>query len=286
MATSDPSHHVNRVTRYYVRNTQKFLRFGENDAYPAIHIALWPAGTETVEAALAVAHALIADAIEEHPGRVRRVVDLGCGMGAALHHLAERLDADIVLEGLTLGTPPPRLTAHIQSGRVRIQQADFHQAHAVIDSSSVAFSIEAMAHSDDVEAFFRSASRLLEPGGVLMIMDDFAASEAVPSRWLRTYRAHWLVPGVRPLCEVERIAARHGFEMVGNQDLTPWIRLGRPRDRLLRWTRPLWGWLCRWSDYAKSLSGGDARQRCLEAGETHFRFVQFRRSEGEADGPS
>ena len=282
----DSSQHVHRVTRYYVRNTEKFIRFGENDAYPAIHIALWPAGTETVEAALTVAHDLVADAIVDHPGPVSRVVDLGCGMGAALLHLAERLDAEVALEGLTLGTPPPQLTAHMESGRVRIQQADFHRADSVIDGCSVAFSIEAMAHSDDLEAFFRSASRLIEPGGDLVVLDDFAASETDASRWLRVYRAHWLVPGVRPFSEVQRLAARHGFTLVNNRDLTPWIRLGRPRDRLLRWTRPVWGWLCRWSDYAKSLSGGDARQRCLEAGETHFRFVQFRRLDGAGNGSS
>ena len=98
----------------------------------------------------------------------------------------------------------------------------------------------AMAHSDDLESFMASAARMLDAGGRLVVMDDFAESEAPPSRWLATYRAHWLVPGVRPVAEVKRIAQRHGLRLVGNRDLTPWIRLGRPRDRLLRWTRPLW----------------------------------------------
>ena len=272
--SANPSHHVTRVTRYYRRNTDKFIRFGENDAYPAIHIALWPEGVESVEAALAVAHDLVVEAIEAHDGPVHRVVDLGCGMGAGLLHLAERLDSAIALDGLTLGTPPPAKT-HGAWGRVRIQQADFHRADEAVSASSVAFCIEAMAHSDDLDSFMASVARMLDSGGRLIVIDDFAESEAPPSRWLSTYRAHWLVPGVRPASEVERIAQSHGLRLVSNRDLTPWIHLGRPRDRLLRWTRPLWGWLSRWSDYVKSLSGGDARQRCLASGETRFRMMQF-----------
>jgi len=275
-----PTDHVTRVTRYYSRNTAKFLRFGENDAYPAIHIALWPAGTESVADALAVAHQLIVDAVSAHEGSVERVVDLGCGMGAALLYLADHVGPDIALEGLTLGTPPPRLIPHIDSGRVQIHQADFHHADAVVPSCSIAFSIEAMAHSNDLDAFLQSASRMLDAGGRLIILDDFAESESTPSRWLDTYRAHWLVPGVRPLAEVVRVAGQHGLVLADNRDLTPWIRLGRPRDRFLQWTRPLWGWLCRFSDYAKSLSGGDARQRCLASGETCFRMVQFEKASG------
>ena len=272
------SKHVDKVTRYYQRNTGKFLRFGENDGYPAIHIALWPEGTASVAEALSVAHRLIAEAIQAHGEPVHRVADLGCGMGAALVYMADHLGSNVALEGLTIGTPPPMLKDHSESGRIRIQEGDFHQADAFLPPCSAAYCIEAMAHSGDVNAFMRAASKVLEAGGRLIVIDDFVESEDPPSRVLQTYRAHWLVPGVRPLKEVERIAMAHGLRLESNQDLTPWIRLGRPRDHLIRWTRPLWAWLCRFSDYAKSMSGGDARQRCLQSGQTRFRMLQFVKS--------
>lgn len=272
--SSPSSHHVDDVSHYYQRNTKAFLRLGENDGYPAIHIALWPEGVTTVPEALAVAHGLVLDALQRHDGPLRRVVDLGCGMGAALAYLHDRLDSNVALEGLTLGTPPPKLTAQ-DADRIRIQEADFHRADEFVPSCSAAFCIEAVAHSGDLDAFFGAVSRALEPGGRLIVMDDFAVSTRAPSRPLVRYRAHWLAPGVRPLSEVRRIAGAHGLRLDAERDLTPWIRLGRPRDKLIRWTRPLWGWLCRFSEYAKSLSGGDARQRCLRSGETRFQMLEF-----------
>ncbi len=275
--TSDSPDHVASVTRYYARNTKKFLRFGENEAYPAIHIALWPEGVERVQEALSVAHQLVAEAIQGHATKVHKVVDLGCGMGAALGFLADHLDGAPELIGLTLGTPVPN-SPHILSGRMIIHQADFHQADQVVEECDVAFSIEAVAHSADLDAYLGAVSRLLRAGGMLIILDDFAVSAEAPSHWLKVYRRHWLAPGVLPLDQVTALAARHGLHLTLSRDLTPWIRLGRPRDRLLQWTRPLWGCLAAFSDYAKSLSGGDARQRCLRSGETQFRMLQFTRA--------
>jgi len=272
MTTKQPSH-VDAVERYYERNTKAFLRLGENEGVPAIHIALWPEGVETVADAMQVAHQLILDTIKAQP--LKRVADLGCGMGAALAYLDDHLPREVELHGLTLGTP---VLTRGQDTRIHIQHGDFHQSDTLLPTCSAAFCIEALAHANDPEQFFAAAGRLLEPGGRLLVMDDVVMHNNAPSRHLDTYRAHWLAPGVQPLDAMVRWASEAGLTLERSQDLTPWIRLGRPRDRLIRWTRPLWSWLTRFSDYAKSLSGGDARQRCLQAGETNFRLLVFTRS--------
>ena len=262
--------HVAAVERYYERNTEAFLRLGENEGVPAIHIALWPDGVETVAQAMEVAHRLVLERISSLP--LKRVADLGCGMGSALAYLDRHLPEDIELHGLTLGTP---VVGQKDGGRVHVQHGDFHCADAVLPQCTAAFCIEALAHSHDPELFFAAAGRLLDSGGRLVVLDDVVMHTDEPSRALETYRAHWLAPGVQPLERMVEWASAAGFTLENSENLTPWIRLGRPRDQLIRWSRPLWSWLSRTSEYAKSLSGGDARQKCLQSGETEFRLLEF-----------
>jgi hypothetical protein len=96
----EPNEHIKQVERYYQRNTEAFLRLGENEGVPAIHIALWPEGTETVAEAMEVAHQLILEIIQDLP--LHRVADLACGMGAALAHLDRHLS-----ERSHFGNPHP-----------------------------------------------------------------------------------------------------------------------------------------------------------------------------------
>jgi len=268
--SDDTANHRDEVEHYYRRNTKAFLRLGENDGVPAIHIALWPEGTQTLAEAMNVAHRLICERIEPlNPGRV---ADLGCGMGSALAYLDQHLSADVELYGLTLGTPE---TQNLDPGRIQIQQGDFHHSDELLPPCSAAFCIEAIAHSDDPATFFDAAAQLVEKNGKLLIIDDVVMHTDTPSKSLTTYRSHWLAPGVQPLDHMIEWADKAGFTLTHNQNLTPWIRLGRPRDHLIRWSRPFWSWLTPCSEYAKSLSGGDARQRCLQTGETEFRLLEF-----------
>ena len=271
--SSNPSQHVENVERYYARNTAAFIRLGDNQGVPAIHIALWPEGIETVAEAMEVAHQLVLERIEHQS--LQRVADLGCGMGAALAYLDRHLPDDVALEGLTLGTP---IKSSGPGSRIRILQGDFHAADELLEPCNAAFCIEALAHSNDPARFFASAGRLLMTGGQLIVIDDVVMHNNPPSRALETYRAHWLAPGVQPMDQLKQWANDAELTLTESQDLTPWIRLGRPRDRWIRWTKPLWGWLADSSQYAKSLSGGDARQRCLETGETQFRLLVFKRN--------
>jgi len=266
----DASDHLDAVERYYQRNTEAFLRLGKNDGVPAIHIALWPEGTNTLAEAMNVAHRLILERIK--PLHLVRVADLGCGMGSALAYLDQHLSSEVELYGLTLGTPEIQ---NLDTTRIQIQHGDFHDSNALLPSCSAAFCIEAIAHSDNPAKFFDSAAGLLDRGGKLLIMDDVVMHTDAPSESLTTYRSHWLAPGVQPLEHLAQWADDAGFSLQHSQNLTPWIRLGRPRDHLIRWSRPLWSWLTESSEYAKSLSGGDARQRCLQTGETEFQLLEF-----------
>jgi cyclopropane fatty-acyl-phospholipid synthase-like methyltransferase len=280
MTIDKASDHTERVTRYYEQNTSTFLRLGNDGGSAAIHIALWPEGVDTVEAAMNVAHDLIYEAIQENSTPVTRVADLGCGVGSALLYLHDRLPMNVQLEGLTIGTLSDAQIQAMNRSRVHIQHGDFHKAASLLPQCEFAFAIEAFAHAADPARFFQEVGKLLVPGGRLVIIDDTCTSDKTPSATLNCYRTNWLTPSVLPLSTLDKYASQAGLMRTETKNLTSWIQLGRPRDKLLRWSLPLWAWTSPWWNYAKSMRGGDARQRCLETNETEFSILTYEKQKG------
>lgn len=281
MTPDNASQHTDRVTRYYEQNTSAFLRFGKDAGSEAIHIALWPEGVETLEAAMNVAHDLIAEAIQSTSIPVTRIADLGCGVGSALLYLRDHLSPEIHLEGLTIGTLNEAQIRTINDSQIRIQHGDFHQASTLLPPCEFAFAIEAFAHAADPAQFFLEVGELLVAGGRLVLIDDTCTSDTAASKTLDCYRSNWLVPSVLSVATLDQYAAQAGLIRIETKDLTPWIHLGRPRDKLLRWSLPFWSWTSRWWNYAKSMRGGDARQRCFESNETEFSMLVYKKHHTE-----
>jgi cyclopropane fatty-acyl-phospholipid synthase-like methyltransferase len=273
---------VDGVRRFYDRNTSLFRRLGEGRT--SIHRAVWgPGVTERPEAFHYVEQqllALVADV--EHP----RVVDLGCGVGGSLVHLAGQR-ADLTAEGLTISGAQVEAAAGLVAeagltGRVRVRQGDFLAPPDDLVGADLVLSIEAFVHGPDPAAYFRAAAGLLRPGGVLALCDDLltaAGADAGPKgrRPLEDFRSGWRVGSLVTVDDADRLAADAGLALVEDDDLTPWLELGRPRDRAIRVlvgaTRPFRPR----SEYWRSLSGGDALQRCLVAGLVDYRLLVFRR---------
>ncbi len=109
--------------------------------------------------------------IVEHAG-IRpddRVLDVGCGPGAALEH-ASRL----ATEGSVTGVDPTERFARLAAARVPSARVEVAGAEALPfedDSFTVVWSIAAFHHWPDQEAGLSEAKRVLHPGGVLHIAE-------------------------------------------------------------------------------------------------------------------
>jgi hypothetical protein len=68
-----------------------------------------------------------------------------------------------------------------------------------------------------------------------------------------------------------------GFVHEYTFDLTPWLELGRPRDRVLAALVALVGWLPPARARMGHVVGGTALQRCLRRGWIGYDLVRFRR---------
>lgn len=283
----DVADQVGRVRRYYDRNTARFRRLGQGGA--SIHRAVHGPGVTSREQAFHhVEERILALLPDRRPdGGPPRVVDLGCGVGGSLLHLAGRRP-DLVADGITISPAQVEVAADLVAAaglgdRVRVREGDFLAPPADLAGADLVLSVEAFVHGPDPAAYFRAAAGLLRPGGLLVVCDDLLAPAGVAAapagaRRLDEFRTGWRVGSLVTAAAAARDAAAAGLTLVTDDDLTPYLELRRPRDRWIRAmvaaTRPLRPR----GDYWWSLAGGSALQDCLAEGLVEYRLLVLRRS--------
>jgi len=276
------------VAGYYDSNTRRFLRVDRGRRVHSMHRELWGPGVATPTDAADHVNCLLADAIDELVSSADPVVfDFGCGVGGTLFHLARRFPR-ARLTGVTV-SPRQVEVAERLAGRLDLDRrcsillGDFqgvelgHPADAIV-------AVEAFAHSDSADVFAAAAARHLKPGGVLLVADDFLASDRATlgpreRRVFERFRAGWRVPAV---CTVDRFvgaAVDAGFEPIRATDLSGLTRPGsRVRDRLVAAVAPPMSWLrLERVPFCGNIIGGNALQTGLREGFLRYQLVALRR---------
>lgn len=281
---SAPRFDAAQVRRYYDRNTAAFMALGRSGSVGAIHRAVWGPGVETRAEAFHYVDELIAslvrglDATREQP----HVVDLGCGVGATLCYLAERLP--IRGTGVTISPVQARLaTSRIAAAgvadRVTCVEGSYEAPPPGIPAADVACAIESFAHAADPERFFAQCRRLVRPGGTLAICDDFRrpATGAAAARAIGRFTRGWHLNSLLSAAELHALAAAAGFAHESTADLSSYLEPRGIRDRLLDTGL---GWLPLGDTPLGPVLGGAALQKCLERGWTAYELAVFRRVSG------
>lgn len=271
------------VRRYYEQNTQLFTAFGGSHRAQNIHRGLWTDGAKTSEEALNVTNEWIRGEIETIAPTHAKIVDLGCGVGAGLFYVFPRLKEPEYAIGVTLSSLQAQLAGQSTrqlslSSQVFFAESDFTCVPLESSSLDAIFSVEAVAHALDPELYFCEASRLLRPGGRLILVDDYQASRPLlPSEqaWLDAFVSGWHVPGVRTVDQSETFANRYNLQLIKNTDLKPFLRLRNLPDPLARLLRYLGNALPITHAILPSMLGSMALQQCLHAKIIEYRFLVF-----------
>ncbi len=267
-----------RVRDYYDANTWKFLISGSQRA---IHRELWGPGVTTLAEAVHHAHDLVLDELQAD---TRRVLDLGCGVGTAAFYLAQRRAVEVV--GVSISATQVRRADEFAArgeplrGSVRFVTGDFTALPDDLTEFDLAFAIESFVHADPTSAFFAEAAHALRPGGSLVVIDDVRVGDPADPRY-DDVRTGWHAATLVSVDEAESLAGAAGLSLVESRDLTPYQKLGRPRDRLIRVAQPVLRRARSRSVWAESLVGGDALQRCHRAGLLEYRLLRFVRVDSE-----
>ena len=292
------------VDHYYNRNTRRFLRFAAHGSSSTIHRAIWAPGVLNRRDAVHYVHRLIlqhALANLDHPV----VWDLGCGVGASIAYLAAQQRGSY--RGVTISSTQRTLAERLLSQTVRSATADwsvlhgdfcradtFQQLMALCPARrpAVVYMIEAFGHAADPRFLLRASAESLDDQGTLVICDDIIAhADGRYSAEVQQFTAGWQIASLWTVDEISACAADFGMALEHNVDLTPWVEIDRPRDRIIAsliaaldcsrlsrnrlFNSPFWG----------NMRGGSALQRALANGTMRYRFLVYRKR-GAAPDPS
>ena len=304
----EPRFDVPAIGRYYDRHTPAFVRFGQGGSAGAIHRAVWGPGVTTRAEAFRYVDDQIADMVRSlvsvsefskatentEPaceGIRAHVVDLGCGVGASLCDLAERLPirgTGITLSALQARLGTERASDRGVSNRVTCIEGDYGDLPPDVESADLAYAIESFVHSPAPDRFFSECRRLVRPGGLLVICDDVrrSATEAAAVRAIDRFCRGWHVNTLVHQDELRRLARTAGFEHETTTDLTSALELGRARDRAISMLGTVCDWLSIDTPRLDYLLGGAALQECLARGWVGYDLSVFRRVEQPGEDPN
>jgi ubiquinone/menaquinone biosynthesis C-methylase UbiE len=283
--TQTPAFTSAEVRHYYDRNTRSFLEYGDGGSTGSIHRAVWAPGVlDRAGAFRYVEEQIAAVASECLPSSLPvHVVDLGCGVAASLCYLASRLPVatatGVTLSGIQAALARERIERAGLAGRVNCLEGDFAALPAAIASADLVFAIESFVHGSDPRAFLVEAARILRPDGLLIVCDDFLTGTVSPAahRTLDAFRRGWHVNTLIDGAALRDLAVAASFDHLWTRDLTPWLQLGRPRDRAFRAIGPALRLLPRVSPRLANISGGAALQTALARGWIRYEFAVFQR---------
>jgi ubiquinone/menaquinone biosynthesis C-methylase UbiE len=260
-----------KIQGFYNQNTELFINLGHSSE-GSIRRAIWAYGvSDRHEALHYVDNQICKLLLSLHNDSTPHIVDLGCGVASSLCYIESQISVTGV--GITISEGQcklanDRIRKHAYAEKLHCIQADFCKLPKGIEKADLVFAIESFVHAQSAAAFFHQASSLVKPGGYLIICDDFLTDESILKNkkakpWLKQFQDGWLVSSLLSHQQVNKYASQAGFQEVECQDLSPYLKLKRPRDYFIKLLIKVMGKHALKYPYFQMLYGGNALQKCL-----------------------
>lgn len=207
------------------------------------------------------------------------VLDAGCGLGGTVFRWYEK--AGGTYEGITL-SPVQADMATVEARRRGISSSCRFRCRSydepLAGSYDAVVAIESLIHSRDFSRTVGHLSRLLKPGGRLVMVDDVLADDgdSASGSGLNLLKSSWHLTAVPSEKTVRMAFALSSLTLVQETDLTRKIRWVKPRLVLL-----IVGFLrafqhlapVRWmGEVERAYRGGVVLQRMYQEGKTRYKL--------------
>jgi MPBQ/MSBQ methyltransferase len=196
-----------------------------------IHFGYWRRGINPFdrEAMLMEMNAEVLKRLALSPDAPAVIVDAGCGAGATLRYMAERLPAAKFC-GVTLAPWLLNLGKKMNkeaglSGRIQLIEADFQNMPLPGAFADAAFCLESACYAGgkDKVALLRELCRILKPGGRLVVVDAFRKNDRpFPAFFEKIYRRNarlWAVEELAAIQVFKKELAGSGFRNIQVEDI-------------------------------------------------------------------
>ena len=276
----------NAIRKYYDHNTKMFLKHGEHGKTYGIHQPLFLKPTDSVETAMHAQHNMILNLMSVNKSQYN-VLDLGCGVGSSLMYLAKQSPSNVEFKGISISRAQiefamRNLNSTIHKNRIEFVCASYQQMPTELKCIDLAYAIESFIHSPDVNVFFQQVSSSLKPGGQLVIFDDFLSRNARTGRGkraLREFHHGWKANNLHQASDLVGLAHKAHLQLQQDVDLTSYLKLGRPRDKIIAIVASILRIVPTRNQYTTFLLGGNARQQGFKLGILNYRMLVFKKME-------
>ena len=190
------------------------------------------------------------------------VVDAGCGAGATLRFMAERLPAanfnGITLAPWLLAKGKELNNAAGLSGRIELIKGDFQSMPLPTSCADAVFCLESACYAagEDKAKLISELYRILKPGGRLVVVDAFRKkARPMPHLFEKLFRKNaslWAVNELAQLTFFEKTLTEYGFKNVKTEDIS-WRAVPTAMHIPMVVLRLLWNGSWRRNDYWKAL---------------------------------
>jgi cyclopropane fatty-acyl-phospholipid synthase-like methyltransferase len=261
---------------YYDKNTGRFIGKRKQGNTGTIHRALYAPGVKNREQALHYCHTLVLEELQR--ANARRVLDLGCGVGATLQYLSGRYP-DAGYRGITISPVQKELAASLG---LPVDQGDYHEPGWFKSQPSFDFvyAVESLQHASNLPAVIDNIAVACRNGGHFLVIDDFQADCPVPrgmDKIITRYTKHWHADGYGRRDNFIRTMETSGFRLDYSNDLSAFQR-SRPFFNLaFYWLLTPLQLLDPVPSYAQNLLGGNALLRLQDLGLSEYHLLVFSR---------
>jgi len=184
------------IARYYDLSEVHYRKIWRLDKNHSLHYGYWDDSVKNFHEALLNINKVLAEMAEIKDGE--NILDAGCGVGGSSIWLAKKKNCTVT--GISLNKRQIEKATRLAKEfgvheKVSFEQKDYTNTFYPPNSFDVVWAIESVCYADDKSDFLKEATRILKPGGRLIIADFFKKKDLNPegTAEVRQWAACWAI---------------------------------------------------------------------------------------------